>query len=738
LLNNKAKLFLRPILIIFIVSFLVSVLYTNGSLSTLEGISYDWRMSEIRSDKNTNNDIAVVLIDDASLDAMDNYAGRWPWPRFVYADLLEFLSFAEPKGVMFDITFTEKHKVDGDQSQSINQDDQELVEATSHYPFVYHAVRFILDSIADDETSNVELNKPLPEGTVELFSLQHRNTHGLPLNRNVIDLKAKNNNNFYLPFPELLDASSGIGVVEVQADNDSVYRRARLFHNYQGNYFPSLSTTALIDELKPRKITHQNNSVKIDELKIPVDKSEKVLVNYYGNYNTYSFSGLIASLHAIQNGDIENVLVDPEELRDKLIFVGGSAAGLNDLKNTPVDARLPGVFIHASLASNILDNDFLIPSDKKITYSLILIFSIITALSVLFIKRIILKNILPLSIALLFLTAAYYLFQHNYVVEMVAPMTSLLGTWVAAFTAMVLMEGREKRKFKRMMSQYLSPAVLSTVVDNHEEFAKAEVGSKENITMLFSDIRSFTNMSEKLSAEKVVEMLNHYFSSMTDAIFNQQGTIDKFIGDAIMAFWGAPIKSEDHAEKATIAALDMINRLKIVNEWLEEKGLDPIAIGVGIHTGDAILGNIGSENKLDYTIIGDNVNLASRIEGLTKQYGVAILITEETFKCLKTPIPCVPVDLVRVKGKKKPIKILQPLLLPDQVDEATLQEAFKIAEASNEVFEHYLKQEWDDALLILNMLPRDSVHNLMRNRCEEYKKSPPDIQWDGVFTMTSK
>ena len=738
LLSNKSKLIIRPILIILIVSVVISAFHTSSSFVTVEGLTYDWRMKQTRDSSSLSDEIAVILIDDASLQSMDNYAGRWPWPRFVYADLLEFLAYAEPKGVLFDITFTEKHRFDREKGETINQDDLELVQATANYPFTYHAARFVLDSLKKDETGNAKLNKPLPENFEERYSIENRVSEQQPEPTVLSNSKAPNNNFYYLPYDELLDSSNGIGVVEVQTDHDSVLRRARLFHSYLDKHYLSLSTTALLDNNPVKSIRRDKNTILFDDLKIPVDDNEKMLVNYYGKYKEYSFSGIIASLQKIHNGDLDSLIVDPAELQGKYIFIGGSAAGLNDLKNTPMNANLPGVFIHASMLSNIIENDFLTPANSTLTYVLIFLFATITTLSVLLIKKLIIQNGLPVLSGVIFAWFAYYQFEQNIVIDIFSPLSSLGLAWILSFSAMVLMEGREKRKFKRMMSQYLSPAVLTTLVDNQEDFAKAEVGSTEYITMLFSDIRSFTNMSEKLSAEKVVELLNHYFSSMTDSIFEHEGTIDKFIGDAIMAFWGAPVKSEDHADKATLSALDMIERLKDVNIWIEERGLDPIKVGIGIHTGDAILGNIGSENKLDYTIIGDNVNLASRIEGLTKQYGVSLLITEDTFNQLRNPIPCLVVDLVRVKGKKIPIKVLMPLGTPKNAGDAQKQEVKDRAEAGNKAFQYYINQQWDEAISTLRQLPDEPVHQILLERCEKYKKTPPDKDWDGVFTMTSK
>ena len=753
MIKNKTKKILRPILIILLVTISISSLTHFGAFQRLEGLSYDWRMSEIRGETQISDEVVVILIDDTSLDAMDNYAGRWPWPRFVYADVLEFLSYAEPKGVMFDIMITEKNLFDAEKGETINPDDQDLVFASRDYPFAYHATRFLKENVATDildqnsldknslvakSATHVTLNKALPESFSSRFALQERvSIEGEPPIQ-IRGLKSPENNTYYLPFPELAESTNGIGVVEVQSDNDGIYRHGRLFHNYAGNLYPALSTTSIFDNKQIKNITRKENTVYFDDLAIPVDKNEKVLVNYYGKYTTFSFSALISSLQSILNGDLENLLIDPAELKNKYIFIGGSAAGLDDLKRTPVSSNLPGVFIHASIASNVLTNDFIKPANEYFTYLAIFLLAVITSLSVLFIKNPILQTIFPTAIGVTFAYFCFQQFQQNIVFEAIAPLSSLTAAWALSIMAMVLMEGREKRKFKRMMGQYLSPAVLTTLVDNSEDFAKAEIGSTENITILFSDIRSFTNISEKLSAEKVVEMLNYYFSSMTDSIFAHEGTIDKFIGDAIMAFWGAPVMSTDHPNQATLSALDMIERLKEVNVWITEKGLDPIAIGIGIHTGDAILGNIGSESKLDYTIIGDNVNLASRIEGLTKQYGVQILITEDTYQRLTIEIPCLIVDVVRVKGKKLPIKVLQPLVLPSAVDEETLEAAKHRVFMSDKGFQHYLNQEWNQAIAVLNTLPDELVHRNIIERCTQYKSNPPESDWDGVFTMTTK
>ncbi|MDH5257428.1 MAG: CHASE2 domain-containing protein, partial [Gammaproteobacteria bacterium] len=417
MISNKTKLILRPVLIILMVSIITSALHNLNSFRTVEGITYDWRMKQSRANDTISEDIAVILIDDASLQSMDNYAGRWPWPRFVYADLLEFLSYANPKGVLFDITFTEKHKIDVTKGEAINQDDQELVQATATYPFAYHAARFVLDSLANDESGNARLNKALPDNFESHYSIEKRITERHPEPTLISGVRAPDNNYYYLPFDELLQTSNGIGVVEVQTDHDSVLRRGRLFHSYLGQHYPSLSTAAFFDNSPVKKIERINNSLLFDEQVIPLDQNEKMLVNYYGKYKEFSFSGIIASLQKINEGDIESLLIDPAELAGKYIFVGGSAAGLNDLKNTPMDANLPGVFVHASILSNILTNDFLKPPNNNHTYILIFLFALVTTLSVLFAKKMIIQNGLPITTGVLFAWFSYYQFEQNIVID---------------------------------------------------------------------------------------------------------------------------------------------------------------------------------------------------------------------------------------------------------------------------------------------------------------------------------
>ena len=712
-----------------VATLLVSSLFASGLLQRLEWLSYDWRMEKTQATSAASPTVAVVLIDDASLKALEPIAGRWPWPRSIYADLLDFIALGQPQAVLFDVTFSER-ALNTDGTPGLNEEDQRLAEATEQYPFVYHATRLLLDPTDDGNTH--QLNQPLPAAFPERLSIDAR------LKAHASGFTGISNNSYYTPFPELLAVTAGIGVVDVNSDADGVYRRARLMHRYGDALYPSLSVTAWLDSVKPKAVSFANNSAQFDNVRIPLDTNEQYLVKYFNRYNTYSVSGLLASMKMIQDGELSHLLVDPAEFKDKIVFIGASAAGLEDLKNTPVDARLPGVFVHASIAANILSNDFLQPLNTWVTYLSIFLFATVTSLWVMLVRLHSVRFIAPGVAAIAATYASLYAFEHNWVVELIPPLLSLMLAWLGAVATLVFTESREKRKFRRMMGQYLSPAVLASVLQNRDGHASAEIGSRERVTVLFSDIRSFTEMSEQLPPEQVVDILNHYFSAMTDAIFAHEGTIDKFIGDAIMAFWGAPLRIEDHALKATRAALAMQERLIDVNKWLNEKNLPPLSIGIGLHTGEVILGNIGSEHKLDYTIIGDNVNLGSRTEGLTKTYGCTLLVTEPTYTDLKGTVPCRLVDLVRVKGKTQPVRVYAPLLDPSASSSEQTQEANLLASRADTAFQHYLARDWVNALHGLDQLPNDGPAQLLRERIEHYMTHTPPPEWDGVFTMATK
>lgn len=720
---------------------LVNTGFYLGLFEELELKAFDIRARYFSKSRQPPPDIAVILIDETSLRAMNPIVGRWPWPRSLEADLIDFLVLGGAKAVLFDILFTENERIPGAPPGTVGANDVRLVEATESAGNVYHAAQLLAD--VEDEYNKGLLDKPLPPDFIGRFSVKE--LHGVV---------AGANNIYYLPFPELYRASKGIGVVEFAPDSDGIYRRTRLFRHYQGSFFPMLPVAPVLDILKPAGVRVDGNELILESkvggygdtplqntshVSIPLQKDGSYLVNMYGNFNPYSMSGVLASIQKIKTGDIEGLPVSPDEFKDKVVFVGASAVGVEDIKSTSIGGKTPGVFLHASIYGNIIHKDFLRHASPLTASLLIIILSFAAAIVIIRSRSIVSQIALPFALAFIYVAISLLLIRNNIVYEIVAPLVSIVLSWMGSFAYLNFTEGKDKRKIKKMLSQYVSPAILAAVVDkSRKDVLGAEVGSKENLTILFSDIRGFTSISEAHEAGKVVELLNGYLSEMSDVIFKHEGTLDKFIGDAIMAFWGAPVKARDHGKKAVETALEMIHRLESFNEAQRSRGLPTLAIGVGINTGDVILGNIGSEKKLDYTIIGDNVNLASRMEGLTKEYECPILITETTYEEVKDTIPCRVVDLVRVKGKKRGIKIFEPLELP----KGQYESIDRIVSLSEEGFNHYLNREWEKAkecyFKLLSIKPGDHVANMFIKRCEDYMANEPSEDWDGVYTMMKK
>jgi len=647
----------------------------------------------------------------------------------VHADLLDFLARGKPRAVVFDILFVENQR-DVNSTDLIHAHDQRLIDTTRQSGVTYHAMQFLTDP--PDDVSSPASNIQLPSGFIERWSLQHP-VDVQPAPTALLAPTAYNN--FEIPIDGLWQAARGVGVVRAEPDRDGRYRRIQLLHPFGNGLFPSLALAPVLDILRPAALPLDAQTRSLDSRRIPLDQTGHLLINQYGKFNAYSYSGLIASLKQLNDGDIEHLLVNPEEFTNRIVFVGADAVGVQDLKATPLSAKTAGVYLQASVTGNLLSGDFLRPLSGLATWSINAALALLGTVAALALRQVAVKLVLLFTLLLLFGGCAVTAFRYHVVIDMIEPMAAAFCAWFAAFSFLFFTEGKDKRRVRRVLAQYVSPAVLAEVVDKYENYLGAEVGQRENITVLFSDIRNFTTLSESLPPEAVVEMLNIYFSAMTDVLFAHQATIDKFIGDAIMAFWGAPIRDEQHALQAVRAALGMLHALQDVNTRLTARGLAPISIGIGINTGEAVLGNIGSEKKLAYTAIGDNVNLAARLEGLTKLYGCPVLITENTCAPARAEFPCRLIDSVRVKGKTHAIRIYAPLAVAGAQELAA---ARSLCEATACAFEHYQQRRWQAARAGYEALPTDRLREVFIARCHEYELLPPAADWDGAHTLGSK
>jgi adenylate cyclase len=364
--------------------------YYRGYFEKPEFFVYDTKAKLFRSEKVPPKNVKVILVDDASLKALEGVAGRWPWPRAIWADLLEFLQMGGAKAVLFDILFTERS------AQQENENDVALAEATKTSQNVYHSMVINRWAQDDDRKANTDLGQAMPPDFIAQYAL--KNVEGLLPVKPVFQ-----NNDFALPIDLLIGASKGIAVVEFSSDSDGVLRRTQPLREYQGKYFPVLGIAPFIRD--DTRVVIRNGSILINDRTIPVDDKGNCMINMYGinKMGAYSIGGIFASLQKIRQGEVENLLVNPEEFKDSIVFVGASAVGTKDLKHTPLSSNAPGVIFHISLASNYLLNDFLTPPDRRVTFLSIFLGACLTPFVVFYSKRFSIRVLFPISLLVFYI-----------------------------------------------------------------------------------------------------------------------------------------------------------------------------------------------------------------------------------------------------------------------------------------------------------------------------------------------
>jgi len=696
----------------------------------LEQLSYDYRLSASRADKVLPPQVMVILIDEPSLKLMDPIVGRWPWPRSIYKNVIEYISSGQPHAILFDILFTERQF--DRQTNTSNEpfgSDKLLIQATDNSNLTHHSMQFIPAPEVDS-----------PRISAPELPLSVKKQHGIPdiIINKLTPINALKQSNipyegYISPIDGLVTASKQIGIVNAMADNDGIYRRAQLFYHYDNTLFPALSIAPLLSNPHYQQtiIEHQNRIFRSNE-------SLSVAVNFYADYQAISMGAILSSISSMYAGDIDKVTILPDAFTNKYVFIGSSAIGLHDLKPTSISNLAPGVFVHASMLANIINNDLLKPITFTITIIVIVLLSLITAVSVIVIRNIYVQTLLPIFLCFAYFHLTALSMQYNYIANLTLPCFAIIFSWLLVSIYLFSTEKKEKRKIRKMFSQYVSPAALSVMEDEFKDYNALAHGSEEYVTVLFSDIRGFTSLSEKLDAKEVVTVLNYYFSAMTEVIFKHHGTIDKFIGDAIMATWGAPIQSNSHAHDAVCAAIDMHCTLKQVNDWLQARSQGKIQIGIGVHTGMAILGSIGSAQKADYTVIGDTVNLSSRLEGITKLYKTPIIISAPCYNELNGKIPCQILDCVQVKGKSQSVDIYTPVIFNKNIAVQSQSQAEIIEQVSLSAFQAYQAKNWTEAISLLKSLPSLYQNQVLIEKCTELLDTPPDENWNTVNIMSSK
>ncbi len=554
-------------------------------------------------------DIVIVDIDEASLAAMQDTAGSWPWPRAVHGELLQGIARQQPRAIVFDILFSEPDRYRPESDQFFN----EVLHDMSN-------VYFPMAQLQGDQSQGVPLSE-----LAKVIDIPHA-PDADPQARAIL-----------LP-PQAIDTGSWrVGLINFSEDSDGIARRYELSRNLSGWQLESLPARVMRD------------------LGYPIPPQPDIILHWRGDSQAHAHIRY-SELYADQAR--QQPLRDPHELTGKIVIIGTTATGLHDIRATPISSLYPGVEILATALDNLKNRRYLHAAPAYLA-ALIAVLLVAVQLPLFIRRRFDVFRIggALLLLSLLLLAVQYYAMTRLYSVALLTP---LLFGWIFYFAAAIseyLREKASREQTVRIFNRFLDPRVVSSLVAQGET-PQSLSGQARDITVLFSDIRGFTTLSEKRSPEQIVSLLNRYFSLQVEIIFRHGGTLDKFIGDAIMAFWGAPQDDDRHAEHAVAAALEMEQSLLRFKAELGEDGED-FDVGIGIHSGKAVVGFIGSDTRMDYTAIGDTVNLSSRIEGLTK--GVArILVSSDTVAHCANAFDFSPTGSYKVKGRLQEVALFAP------------------------------------------------------------------------------
>ncbi len=621
---------------------------SQGWFETAERRSLDWRFRVFPQPGQASRDIVIVALDDSSFssqDFRDNF-GRWPVRRKLYAGLIHYLNEWGAKVIALDIIFQGADPHQGD--------DALLAEALGERPNVVLANVLNLSTFREaDQAVSDKLRRRVASLAVEVKS---EATLSLPPYSG-IDLSQD----------EFLDAAPHGGCISIQADTDGPVRTVTPLFRFRDRYLPSfpLAIAARALGQQPSVAVRRGPVMEFAGRKIPVDDEGRMLVRWYGPSMTYphiSAWRVFNSALAYENG--KKPELPPETFKDKIVLIGVTAAAAGDVSATAFSETYAGVEIHATVIDNLLQGHFLREVDWRWKALAVTGLAVLMAALVYLFNSALTYSLASVAAGLIYFAATCSLFREGGVwLGIVAPLLAGTLSFTGSTLTRYATEGREKGRYRKTLLKYLSPQLVHTIMhDMSWEQLRAE---KRHLTVLFSDIRGFTSISEKMPPEVVIKTLNEHLNMMVSVVFKNQGTLDKFIGDCVMAYWGAPLPQANHAELAARTALEMIDGLEKLNKKWQSEGRPVLKIGVGLNTGEMTFGNIGSEQRMDFTVIGDNVNLGSRLEGMTKDLHASIVISEATYNELGDRAKVRPLGSISVKGKEQKIVVYELLGLKD-------------------------------------------------------------------------
>jgi adenylate cyclase len=720
-----------------------SDLYNYPFVRKLENWTYDARLNFTLLNTKDDN-VVIVDIDETSLARV----GRFPWKRDTMATLVNNLfDHYQINTLGFDILFAEKDESSGLQAFN-NLAENELSQNTE---FLETLKRIKPSLNYDNLFAQSMRNRNIVLGYYFKSNLQEgeqEKVGQLPPAITKMDTIWSER----LPINKAIGYGANLGQLQKAApsggyfdnpfvDSDGVFRRVPLIQNYNGYLYESLALATtraatgnlgveLLVESDGKKSGHDYyalEAIKLGNYSIPVDHNGAVYVPFRGKLGSFPY---------ISAYKILDKTADPAILKNKIVLLGTSAPGLLDLRSTPVQNVYPGVEVHANIISGILNQTIKHKPAWVIGYEfvLLLIVAIAVALVLTYLSPA-LAALSSLAITVLVLLGTMWAWSNNLILPLASPLLLIALLFTVHMTYGFFIESRGKRQLAQTFGQYIPPELVDEMVQTSAEFSME--GESREMTVLFSDVRGFTTISEGLAPKQLTQLMNALLTPMTRVIHKNRGTIDKYMGDAIMAFWGAPLNDPEHARHALYAAFEMMNELSIMQQDFKDKGWPPVNIGIGLNTGMMNVGNMGSEFRVAYTVLGDAVNLGSRLEGLTKAYGVDIIVSETTKNAVDEFV-FRELDLVRVKGKREPVAIFEPVGHKNDVSKQLTSELISYKQA----LLAFRKQDWDNAeMMFFNLsrsYPKRFLYQEYLNRVANYRNNPPGDNWDGVYTHTSK
>ncbi|MBQ9539309.1 MAG: adenylate/guanylate cyclase domain-containing protein [Treponema sp.] len=678
------KKYIRSFFVVIGVSLAAVLLHFSGILSFLENKTFDSRTKFAASYCYPSQDICFITVDQESINwARREMGWGWPWPRKALGDVVNYMNISNAESIAFDVLFTEP-SVYGD------DDDEAFGKACADYGRVVHAM------YADDASSSSD--------------------------------------DLIFPVDPIRRSAGVIGSTVSAKDGDDVQRRARISFISDDAEYPSLGVAPLVI-----------SGMTIDEIRqsYPVEKEDTLLLRYRKNlgvYNPYRASDVLQSYYDYIEG--REPLIPPESFEGAYVYYAYYAPGLFDICSSPISQVYPGCGVHVTELDNFLSNDFMRTVPTPLSVAWIVFASVLGILAISFTeaRRSSLGNALSavgtVAFGLAIITAgSFALFVMGWYILLVAPLAAFAFSFLLQLALTYMLEGRQKRFIKAAFSQYLSPAVIDQLISNPDSLRLG--GEEREISIFFSDVQGFTSISEGLAKNptKLTEVLNLYLSEMSSIILKSGGTIDKYEGDAIIAFWNAPADQEDHAARILGAALECQKRLDELRSELKKMTGKDFYQRIGMNTGHAVVGNMGSSNRFDYTMLGDSVNLASRLEGLNKQFGTYTMCSKATMESALAhgcKLHFREIARVAVVGKKEAVTVYEPM--PDEVYAARKE----LIESFDKGRKLFYEGDFAGAKAVFDLTKEsDPPASFYSDKCAELMANPPS-EWQGVWKASSK